>query len=273
MHPAEPLPPGDELIPVSENENFAFRCSSALACFNSCCRDLNQFLTPYDILQLKTFLGIRSTEFLAKYTSRHIGPQTGLPVVSLRPKAGGERQCPFVTPAGCAVYPNRPSSCRMYPLARAASRCRKSGRLTQHFALIREPHCLGFQQNHCQSVGQWIQNQRLQHCLEHNDRFLEIIAIKNQMAPGPLDLRSQHLFQLALYDIDAFREHILYKGLLADGSLPEETLQRLEIDDLELLLVGHRFVAHQLVGKTPAFPGAPPESGQPEGRRTKDSDS
>ncbi|KPJ77008.1 MAG: hypothetical protein AMJ54_09590 [Deltaproteobacteria bacterium SG8_13] len=249
MQAEQPSPPNGGLIPISENESFAFHCSSAVPCFNDCCRDLNQFLTPYDILQLKNHLGIRSGEFLATYTSRHIGPETGLPVITLRPKAGAQRVCPFVTTSGCGVYPNRPSSCRIYPLARAVSRCRQTGRLTQHFALIREPHCFGFQQTRRQTVSQWLHSQQLDGYLEQNDRFLEIIGLKNHLETGPLDLRSQQLFLLALYDIDAFRDHILHKGLLADWHLPVETLERLKVEEVELLAFGHRFVSRQIFGK------------------------
>jgi Fe-S-cluster containining protein len=265
MQPDPPSAPGNGLIAVSKNETFAFCCSRSIACFNACCRDLNQFLAPYDILQLKNFLGIDSSEFLATYTARHIGAETGLPVITLRPKDGAERECPFVTPTGCKVYPNRPSSCRLYPIARAVSRCRQTGRLTEHFALIREPHCLGFQQDHRQSVAQWLESQQLAVCLEFNDRFLELIGLKNQLSPGPLDLRCQHLFQLALYDIDSFREHIFRKGLLADWHLPAATLASLETDEVALLRFGHRFVARQLFGKKPAPAGEPAESGQTEG--------
>jgi Fe-S-cluster containining protein len=235
-----------EMVPVTINEGFIFDCSPAVPCFNACCRDLNQYLAPYDILQLKNFLGIRSEEFLATYTTRHIGPETALPVVALRPRGGAQRECPFVTSSGCSVYPGRPSSCRIYPLARAVSRCRQTGRLTAHFALIHESHCRGFQQNRRQNVSQWLQDQQLGVYLEQNDRFLEIIGLKNQGPPGPLDLRSQHLFQLALYDIDTFRDHVLQKGLLADRHLPVETMERLATDDMALLAFGHQFVAENL---------------------------
>ncbi len=251
MQQRKPLPSSDGLIPVSEKESFAFDCSSAVSCFNACCRNLNQFLTPYDILQLKNHLGIGSGEFLDTYTSRHSGPETGLPVITLRPKTGAEGECPFVTTSGCAVYSNRPSSCRIYPLARAVSRCRRTGRFAEHFALIREPHCLGFQQNTRQTARQWLQSQHLHVYLEQNDRFLEIIGLKNQLAPGPLDLRCRHLFHLALYDIDAFRDHILCKGLLADWPLSAETVKRLVADEMELFAFGHRFVVRQVFRKDP----------------------
>ena len=243
MQEEQPAHSNSEMVPVSKNEHFTFDCNPDVPCFNACCRDLNQFLAPYDILQLKSFLGIRSEEFLATYTTRHIGPETGLPVITLRPKDGAQRECPFVSASGCSVYRGRPSSCRIYPLARAVSRCRQTGRLTEHFALIRESHCLGFEQNRRQSVSQWLHDQQLRVYLEQNDRFLEIIGLKNQRLPGPLDLRCQHLFQLALYDIDAFRDHILHKGLLADWRLPAETMERLATDEMALLAFGHQFVA------------------------------
>ena len=72
----------DKLRAISPNEQFRFACSPAVACFNECCRDLNQFLYPYDILRLKKGLGMSSGEFLERYTTRHIGPESGLPIVT-----------------------------------------------------------------------------------------------------------------------------------------------------------------------------------------------
>jgi Fe-S-cluster containining protein len=88
---------------------------------------VNQLLTPYDILRLKRHFGISSAEFLETYTTQHIGPETRLPVVSLKTDASDGHTCPFVSPEGCRVYENRPSSCRTYPLARMLSRSRETG--------------------------------------------------------------------------------------------------------------------------------------------------
>lgn len=43
-----------KIIELSDDEPFYFDCQSRVPCFNACCRDLNQFLTPYDIDRLKT---------------------------------------------------------------------------------------------------------------------------------------------------------------------------------------------------------------------------
>ena len=108
-----------------------------MACFNECCRNLNQFLYPYDILRLKKKLGLTSGEFLERYTTQHIGPESGLPIVTLKTADAERLTCPFVTEKGCRVYSDRPASCRTYPLVRAIARNRGTGRVREHFMLIK----------------------------------------------------------------------------------------------------------------------------------------
>jgi len=230
------------MIPLSINDTFKFSCSAEVPCFNECCRDLNQFLTPYDILCLKNHLGMTSGVFLERYTTQHTGPETGLPVIALKPDDALKLKCPFVTESGCSVYIARPSSCRMYPLARALSRSRDTGKVTEHFALIKEPHCRGFEQERAHTVRQWIQNQKIAGYNEMNDMLMEIISLKNHTRPGPLDMKSSHFFRIALYDLDRFRPHIFEKGLLDDFHLDSDILEAVKNDDVELLKLSHRWI-------------------------------
>ncbi len=69
---------------LEKHQTFRFTCSPDVTCFNACCRNLNQALTPYDVLCLKQFLEMSSGDFLNRYTEESTGPGTGLPVVSLR---------------------------------------------------------------------------------------------------------------------------------------------------------------------------------------------
>ena len=169
-------------------------------------------------------------------------------MVSLKPQPGADRLCPFVTAHGCRVYADRPSSCRMYPLARAVHRERVSGRTTEHFVLIREPHCRGFQQAGDRTARQWMAAQGVTVYNEHNDRFLDIIQLKNRGRPGPMDLRAARLFQIALYDIDRFRELVFHRGLAADWQLANAELAELKTDDLALLAFGYRYVQREIFG-------------------------
>lgn len=222
----------DEMVPLSPNDIFRFSCSKTVPCFNECCKDLNQFLTPYDILRLKKHLGISSGEFLQHYTVQHTGPETGLPVVTLKTNHASEFKCPFVTPSGCSVYEDRPSSCRTYPLARLASRSRETGKITEQYILLKEPHCLGFQEGGLRTVRSWVNDQGIGIYNEMNDLLMEIISLKNQLHPAPLDIKSRHIFHMACYDLDAFRNQL--DTIDADP----ETLEAARHDDTALLKLG-----------------------------------
>jgi len=237
-----------EMSPLPPGENFCFTCTPDVPCFNECCRDLNQFLTPYDILRLKNSLGISSGEFLQRYTVSHIGPETGLPVISLKPDRTDNLKCPFVRPAGCAVYTDRPSSCRMYPVARAISRSRETGVTTQHFALIKEPHCKGFGNTDKKTAEKWLLEQGLKEYNEMNDRLMTLISLKNRLLPGPLEPRLVRQFCLALYDLDTFRQALFEQNLLEGLNVDEKILEKCRADDVELLKLGLKWIRFRLFG-------------------------
>jgi len=238
----------EDMIPVSYEDQMNFNCSSENTCFNDCCRDLNQALTPYDVLRLKNNLGISSQRFLKIYTSLHFGPESGLPVVEFKPNPATGHACPFVTPKGCSVYEDRPASCRMYPLARAIARSRETGEITQYFALIEEPHCKGFAKRTGQTVKEWLKGQDVDRHNKENDKLMELIALKNQILPGKLEGAQSDQFYLALYDIDAFREQIFEKIFLNKFSFTKDLLNKIKTDDGALLNFGIDWVKFMLFG-------------------------
>jgi Fe-S-cluster containining protein len=228
------------------DEPFQFACSPEVPCFNACCRDLNQFLTPYDVLRLKNSLGLSSSQFLQKYTICRTGPESGLPVVTLKPQTGPERRCPFVTSEGCRVYEDRPASCRTYPLARLARRARDTGRITEQFVLLREDHCRGFDQRQTQTVRQWFTRQGADVYNQINDWFLEILSLKNQFKPQPLDSRETRLFTMALYDLDHFKIQLKNRHLPENAAMAVEAVEEALSDDIALLKLGHRWIKQVL---------------------------
>lgn len=197
------MPP--PLVMLENDQPFRFSCSPRVPCFNACCRDLNQILTPYDILCLKHHLQMTAADFLAAYTEANIGPGSGLPVVSLRFKDSDDLACPFVSAAGCRVYPARPASCRTYPLARGVYRDRETGVVTERWALIKEPHCRGFANGGRQTVAEWVKDQRIAAHNRMNDLMLDLIGAKQRLRPGPLTPDEQRRVFTALYDVDTFR--------------------------------------------------------------------
>jgi len=238
----------EEMIPVSLNDTMNFECRPDISCFNDCCRDLNQFLFPYDILRLKNNLKLNSSAFLKKYTLTHFGPESGLPVVSLKFDARPDQACPFVTEQGCSVYTDRPASCRMYPLARAVSRSRKTGGVTEYYALIQEPHCKGFRKKGSQTVGEWLKGQEVAPYNRMNDMLMELISLKNRIMPGELEHSLAEKFYLCCYDLDRFKEKISGSDLLKGFHAPDLVLEKAETDDTTLLKLGLAWARYTLFG-------------------------
>lgn len=233
--------------PISPADCFQFGCHPGVPCFNQCCRDLVQALTPYDIVRLKSALGMSSEDFIAHYAVIHDGPGTGLPVASLRFTDNAERTCPFVSPAGCRVYDHRPGSCRLYPLARAIKRLRRDGTLSEYYALLKEAHCRGFAENQSQGVRQWVTGQGLTEYLQMSDALMELIALKNRLRPGPLSADLAKLVRLAFYNVEKLKAQALdgdLEGMDAPGigPLPDQG------DDRKWLLWGLRWIRCLVVG-------------------------
>ncbi len=246
MEPFKRLDPGD---------TFQFRCHPDIACFNACCCDLNQFLTPYDIVRLKNRLGLSSSQFLKKYTASHIGPRSGLPVVTLRMPEEDDFKCPFVGPGGCTVYEDRPAACRIYPVGRIAVRKPGEHVCSETYFLIREPHCLGFGEAKVWTVKDWLRDQDLATYNEMNDLMMDILSVKKRLRPGPLSQEHADLFHMACYDLDRFRGFALEHGLWVvprqkKGGKEEENVP--DGDDIGLMKVAIAWVRESLFGPGPS---------------------
>lgn len=232
-----------ELTPIEKDEHFYFSCSPQIPCYTQCCRDLNQFLTPYDVLRLKQRFKITAEEFLKNFAAIQIGHDTGLPIAVLKP-LHDNRRCPFVTSEGCSVYSDRPSSCRTYPIIRLVSRSRETGKLMERYFIHQEDHCAGFSSlikgNETITLAEWIETQEITPYNHMNDLMLAVIAQKNRCCGRAMLSQSlKQLLQCACYEIEKFRE------MLSSNSLSQYTnhinislLEAAQHDDLALLKVG-----------------------------------
>jgi Fe-S-cluster containining protein len=230
------------------DDTFQFSCHPGIACFNDCCRDLNQFLTPYDIFRLKSRLGLTSQQFLQRFTERHIGPRTGLPVVSLKMIREEDLRCPFVSLEGCSVYEDRPGSCRTYPLGRIAVRRPDGGGCEESYFLIKEAHCLGFRESRQWTVREWKKDQALSTHNEMNDLVMEVLSLKNQSKRDRLTDSESELFCMAFYDLDRFRDFTFTKRLWESAPVGEAVVEKMREDDIALMRFGMEWIKGALFG-------------------------
>jgi hypothetical protein len=240
--------PGAECLEPFTEGKFRFACHPGVPCFTNCCADLYLTLTPYDVLRLKSALRIPSAEFLERYTADDLCQNSGLPVVVLKMKEDPKKKCPFLFPAGCSVYTDRPGACRLYPVGRAA---RYAGRaLQEEYFLVKESHCLGFAEEREWTVQDWLVDQGLEAYNEMNALWM---GINRNVASGqslpPVTGDKLKMYFMACYNLDQFQRFVFESPLLRMFRIDKDTLTRIRADQIELLKFAFTWVEFSVFGK------------------------
>jgi hypothetical protein len=230
------------------DDRFRFVCHRGLECFNHCCHDVNIFLTPYDIIRMKSRLQITSGEFLDRYCIIPFSKDMRYPVVLLRMKDDEQRlACPFLEePEGCSVYEDRPWSCRTYPLGRAAPPKSASGDDAAFYFLIQEDFCRGMGQAREWSVAEWLENQGVAEYDSHG-RFFQEIAQDERLGSGKaLTPEEMDMLFMVFYDPDKFRRFVFETKFLRMFQIADDRIEAIRTDDIELMKFGFRWIRFAL---------------------------
>ena len=222
---------------------LTFDCHKGIACFNSCCRDVTIFLTPYDVVRMRTALGIGSDEFLKNHTTVVRHELSPFPLVMLKMSADDKKQCHFVTPEGCQIYENRPWACRMFPLDKKAQT--PQGTI---FGLIKKPGCLGFNENKTVSVEDYLTVQGIKVFEGYEGLYHDIIEHDRAKE---LDINNTDITQMvfmAVYDLDKFRRFVFESSFLEKFKVDDARVETIRNDDVELMVFGMDWIKFGLLG-------------------------
>ena len=225
------------------DDDFRFGCGRELDCFNLCCRDINLFLTPYDILRLKRRLGVSSNEFLKVYTLPLFPEEIGHPVILLRMVSDEPRNCPFVGDEGCIIYDDRPWSCRSFPLDPVADSD------PQEFEIVRRDFCRGFGTGKNQPIARWRSAQNVGVYEAMNEEWKKVTHHKNFSSQNLLEGQARDIFFLGSYNIDEFRNIVTKGDFLKYFEIDRKVLKTIKSSDTELLKFAFRWLRHVLFGE------------------------
>lgn len=244
----KPLDPADiETLPgvrLHTGDTFSFRCHPQVACFNRCCRNLNLFLYPYDVVRLRARLAISSDEFLDRHADVVLRPGSHFPEVLLRMAANPDKSCPFLDAEGCRVYPDRPDTCRTFPLEQGLLHDAETGKDESVFFFRPPGFCLGPREEKQWTVPEWVEDQEAKTYHRMTIRWAKLRRLfQNDPwgAEGPAGQRGRMAF-MAAYNIDRFREFVFESSFLKRFRVKPELLARIRKDDAELLLLGFDWI-------------------------------
>lgn len=244
--------PNSPVVPtmVAETHVIEFSCHKGIGCWNACCSNIDISLTPYDVLRMKTRLGITSTEFLKDYTVPYEMEKDGIAGIKFRPIEGGSA-CRFMKPEGCDIYSDRPTACRYYPVALLSMRKQDEYVDRDSYAIVKEDHCKGHNEKRPITIGDYRKEQGLVEYDELARGWRQLVLKKKSSGPtiGKPSLRSRQLFFMACYDIDRFREFVFAESFTKLFELKPEERESFATDDAALLQFAFRFLRQVMFGE------------------------
>jgi len=196
---------------------------------------------------MKGRLGLSSEEFLDKYTYTHIDESSSHPYAVLKMMEDG--RCPFVTSEGCSIYEYRPSNCRYYPVGQGLMiiSSEKEPVNEEFYFFIRDPECLGYQEEKEWTIGTWRIDQGVEIYDEMNREWKEIQLRRNVRGQPKLDSRKRSMLYMASYDIDRFKRFIFESRFLDIFNISREEIERIRNDEIALMKFGFKYLKYILM--------------------------
>lgn len=230
--------------PLRGADRFTFQCRPELSCFNRCCRNLNLFLYPYDVLQLKHGLGMSADAFLEKYVDVVMRKGNYFPDVLLKMSENADHACIFSDSSGCRVYQDRPFTCRTFPVEYGLEYPGQN-RKPELIGFFRPPEfCQGRYETHAWTLQTWSGDQGAAKHQQMSRKWSEVKQLFRSDPwgrEGPQGNRAKMAF-MASYNMDAFRAFVFESSLLKRYKVKAELLKKIRRSDLDLMLFGFDWI-------------------------------
>ena len=237
-------------IPLKKTDTFNFRCHKDLTCFNQCCRNLNLFLYPYDVLRLRKGLNLDSDQLLETHVDVVMREGNYFPDVLLRMADNQSQTCPFLSDAGCTVYPDRPDTCRTFPVEHGLLFKDRPGS-SEIVSFFRPPDfCQGQHENQAQNLDGWAIDQEAGTYNQMTARWAAIKALfqKDPWGNEGLNSAKGKMAFMAAYNIDRFRDFVFQSSFLKRYRVKPTLVKELRASDRKLLLFGFEWIRYFVWG-------------------------
>ncbi|MBU0482467.1 MAG: YkgJ family cysteine cluster protein [Proteobacteria bacterium] len=234
---------------LTPDSRLKFRCHPGVSCFTACCGDINIILTPYDILRIRKATNLPADEFLLRFTTPVFLEKTDMPGVKLHLDENG--RCPFVTDEGCTIYPDRPTTCRYYPVGMSFfhEAADVGGTSEEFYFLVKEPHCKGHDEKQEMTIREWRSDQGIDDSDHMNKEWMELVMRRKSFGmQATLSEAAQKMFFMASTDLDKFRSFVFSKSFLDTYELDQHTLDTIKDDDIALMKFSFKYLASSLFG-------------------------
>jgi len=198
-------------------------------------------------VRLKRRLEMDADRFIDACVDVVLRPAHPFPDVLLRMSEDDLRSCPFVAADGCRVYPDRPFTCRSFPLEKGLLTT-AAGDPPRPVYLFRPPDfCRGPDQRRPTTARRWFRDDADTARYDRMTGRWAAILHRLGASPdpwagqGPEGQRARMVF-MAAYNVDALRRFVFESSFLQRFQVRRELRRRIARDDERLLLFGLEWI-------------------------------
>mgnify|MGYP001603550393 CR=1 FL=1 len=149
---------------LDDSKKFRFTCDQC----GKCCKNVEVVLNPYDVARISDYLKITPVEFVNDYCKLNIGPNSGLPILTLQT----DPICKFIKAGLCTIYDARPPICRSLPVGRVQSIDKNTGGVEEKWVLNDNCSSIPLKLQKVWTIKEWIEDQKVRDCYdESNDWY------------------------------------------------------------------------------------------------------
>jgi hypothetical protein len=117
----------------------------------------------------------------------------------------------------------------------------------EFYFFIRDPGCLGYQEDREWTIGAWRIDQGVEIYDEMNREWKEIQLRRNAPGQPKLDSKKRSMLYMASYDIDKFRRFIFESRFLDIFDIDSEEVERIKTDEIALMKFGFKYLKYILM--------------------------
>jgi hypothetical protein len=123
-------------------------------------------------------------------------------------------------------------------------------RITRYF-IKRIPRCLGHQEEKEWTVEEWIANQEIGPHQQMNDLWVDLDTVFRSNPWGdPANAGNKlKMAFMACFNVDQFRCFVLESSFRSRFEVPEERVEQMKTDDIEMMKFGFEWVRFFLTGR------------------------